>query len=128
MAWEVEFTEEFGNWWSGLTEEEQITIRAKVLLLEKYGPTLPRPHADVIHGSHYPNLKELRAQLGGHPYRVLFSFLTRSVSQFCSLVEIRQETTAGTKNMCRKRRRFMRGISQRPVKVGRPQLPTESTS
>ena len=80
MAWEVEFTDEFGNWWNELTEEEQITIRAKVLLLEKYGPTLPRPHADVIHGSHYPNLKELRAQHGGHPYRVLFIFDPKRVA------------------------------------------------
>jgi hypothetical protein len=74
MAWEVEFTDEFGTWWNGLSEELQITIRAKVLLLESHGPALSRPHADVIHGSHYPNMKELRAQHNGRPYRVLFIF------------------------------------------------------
>lgn len=72
--------DEFGTWWDGLSEEEQVTIRAKVLLLEKYGPTLSRPHADVIHGSHYPNLKELRAQHNGHPYRVLFIFDPKRVA------------------------------------------------
>jgi hypothetical protein len=74
MAWEVTFTDEFGAWWEDLGEEEQVTIRAKVLLLEQFGPSLSRPHADVIHGSSFPNLKELRAQHSGHPYRVLFIF------------------------------------------------------
>lgn len=74
MGWAVEFTDEFGAWWEGLSEDEQITIRAKVLLLEQFGPSLSRPHADVIHGSTFPNLKELRAQHNGHPYRVLFIF------------------------------------------------------
>jgi hypothetical protein len=74
MAWEIEFTDDFGTWWDSLSEDEQITIRAKVVLLEKHGPTLSRPHADVIHGSRYQNLKELRAQHNGRPYRVLFIF------------------------------------------------------
>jgi hypothetical protein len=74
MAWEIEFTDEFGEWWAGLSEDEQVTIRAKVLLLESHGPTLSRPHADVIQTSEYPNMKELRAQHNGRPYRVLFIF------------------------------------------------------
>jgi hypothetical protein len=45
-----------------------------VLLLAQFGPALSRPHADVIHGSHYPNLKELRAQHNGRPYRALYIF------------------------------------------------------
>jgi hypothetical protein len=80
MAWEVEFTNEFGAWWDGLSEEEQITVRSKVLLLDQYGPSLSRPHADVIHGSNYPNLKELRAQHNGRPYRVLFIFDPKRVA------------------------------------------------
>ena len=43
MEWRVEFTDEFEVWWNGLSEEEQIVIAAKVELLEKFGPTLPRP-------------------------------------------------------------------------------------
>lgn len=80
MAWDVVVTNEFEAWWDGLLEEEQITIRAKVLLLESYGPALSRPHADVIHGSHYPNMKELRAQHNGRPYRVLFIFDPKRVA------------------------------------------------
>jgi len=48
MAWEVEFTNEFETWWNSLSEDEQEEIAAKVELLEEHGPSLGRPHADVI--------------------------------------------------------------------------------
>jgi len=71
---EVEFTEEFEKWWNGLTIAEQEDVNAKVILLQKIGPILPCPHADVIHSSRHPNMKELRIQHSGRPYRVLFTF------------------------------------------------------
>ena len=43
MEWEVEFTGEFEDWWNGLSEEEQVDVNAKVILLQKLGPSLPRP-------------------------------------------------------------------------------------
>ena len=49
-------------------------VNAKVILLQKIGPSLPRPHADLIHSSRHPNMKELRIQHSGRPYRVLFAF------------------------------------------------------
>jgi len=72
--WEVEYTDEFGAWWEDLAVEEQEDVYAKVLLLRRSGPTLPRPHADVVHGSRHPNMKELRIQHEGRPYRVLYAF------------------------------------------------------
>jgi hypothetical protein len=45
-----------------------------VILLQGRGPALSRPHADAIHGSLYPNRKELRIQHEGRPYRALFIF------------------------------------------------------
>jgi hypothetical protein len=74
MEWEVEFTEEFETWWNGLVLAEQEAVNAKVMLLQKIGPLLSRPHADVIHASRHPNMKELRIQHSGRPYRVLFAF------------------------------------------------------
>lgn len=74
MEWEVEFTEEFAHWWGALSEDEQVDVNAKVVLLQKIGPSLPRPHADLIHSSRHPNMKELRIQHSGRPYRVLFAF------------------------------------------------------
>ncbi len=74
MEWEVEYTDEFFRWWDGLTEAEQVDVNVKVILLQKMGPGLGRPHADLIHSSRHPNMKELRIQHCGRPYRVLFAF------------------------------------------------------
>lgn len=74
MAWEVEFTDEFGKWWDGLVIGEQESIRVKVELLAELGPSLTRPHADTIRGSRVQNLRELRIQHEGRPYRVLYVF------------------------------------------------------
>lgn len=74
MAWEVEFTDEFEAWWDGLSEEEQVSVNRKVLMLMEFGPALSRPHVDTIRGSRFPNMKELRVQHEGRPYRVLFIF------------------------------------------------------
>ena len=74
MEWEVEFTSEFEGWWNSLSEDEQADVNAKMILLQKLGPSLPRPHADLIHSSRHANMKELRIQHSGRPYRVLFAF------------------------------------------------------
>lgn len=73
-AWEFEFTDEFGQWWDGLVIPEQESVRVKVELLAELGPALTRPHADTIHGSLVQNLRELRIQHEGRPYRVLYVF------------------------------------------------------
>jgi hypothetical protein len=39
-----------------------------------YGPTLGRPYVDTLRGSTHTNLKELRVQHFGRPYRILFAF------------------------------------------------------
>lgn len=74
MAWSVEYTDEFERWWETLSGPEQVQVARKVELLETYGPTLKRPHADVIVTSSYANMKELRAQAEGHHLRVLYCF------------------------------------------------------
>ncbi len=80
VEWEVEFTDEFGEWWDGLTEAEQEDVRAKVNLLRRFGPGLGRPHADVIASSRHANMKELIVQHSSRPYRVLFAFDPRRVA------------------------------------------------
>ncbi len=74
MAWDIEATDEFKQWFAGLAEAEQISIGRKVDLLEMLGPVLGRSDVDSIKGSRFPNMKELRVQHGGKPYRVLFAF------------------------------------------------------
>ncbi len=73
MAWEVEFTDEFGDWWDALSADEQESVNFGVRLLQERGPHLKRPYADTVQGSHYPNMKELRCQHEGRPYRVLYA-------------------------------------------------------
>ena len=40
MTWDVEYTDEFGDWWAGLTEDEQASVAASVQLLEVRGAAL----------------------------------------------------------------------------------------
>ena len=48
---------------------------AAIFVLEQYGPTLSRPHVDSLKGTDkVKNLKELRVQHKGKPYRVFFAF------------------------------------------------------
>lgn len=79
MAWEIEFTHEFGEWWSSLTREEQNSIADGVYVLEEFGPALTRPQADTVNGSRFRNMRELRVQHQGRPYRVLYVFDPRRV-------------------------------------------------
>jgi hypothetical protein len=51
MSWDVEYTDDFGRWWSGLSEGEQESLDASVRLLEERGPNLGFPHSSGINGS-----------------------------------------------------------------------------
>jgi len=74
VEWEIEFSDEFENWWNSLTLEEQESVNSKVILLQKRGPALGRPHADIIQISSHSNMKELIVQHQGRPLRILFAF------------------------------------------------------
>jgi hypothetical protein len=74
VAWDVEFTDQFGQWWDALDEDAQISINAIVLVLEQIGPALTRPFADTVKGSRHKNMRELRVQHQGHPFRLLYAF------------------------------------------------------
>jgi hypothetical protein len=74
MAYEVEFTDEFEEWWDGLTAAEQNSISSGVGLLEDRGPNLDSPYSSAIFGSRHGHMRELRIQHAGHPYRVLYAF------------------------------------------------------
>jgi hypothetical protein len=74
MSWNVEYTDLFGEWWAGLSESEQESVAASVRLLEEYGPELRHPYSSHIKGSPLGQLRELRIQHGGQPWRVLYAF------------------------------------------------------
>lgn len=74
MTWAVEYTDEFGAWWETLSDPEREEITAVALLLEEHGPTLPFPYSSGIAKSRHPRMRELRIQVAGKPYRVLYAF------------------------------------------------------
>jgi hypothetical protein len=74
MAWEVEFSDEFGGWWEGLDAAEQKRVDFTVRLLQEVGPTLRMPHSSGIEMSRHTHMRELRIQHEGRPYRVLYAF------------------------------------------------------
>jgi hypothetical protein len=74
MEWMIIFHEAFRDWLYEQEQEVQDSILVYIGLLKQEGPLLGRPYVDTIQGSRYPNLKELRVQHQGEPWRVLFAF------------------------------------------------------
>ena len=74
MNWEVEYTDEFGDWWETLSETQQEDVRAIVQLLVEEGPRLPFPYSSGIKNSRHDHMRELRVQSGGNPLRVFYAF------------------------------------------------------
>jgi hypothetical protein len=74
MAWEVEFSDEFGRWWDDLDAREQKSVDFVVGLLEEAGPSLKMPYSSGVETSRHSHMRELRIQHQGRPYRVLYAF------------------------------------------------------
>ena len=74
MTWDVEFTDEFEEWWHTLSESEQGKVDARVRLLMERGPNLGFPFSSQVKISRFPEMRELRAQAGGDPLRMLYAF------------------------------------------------------
>ena len=80
MSWQVEYTDQFEEWWDTLSEGQQEELAATVELLMEYGPTLPYPYSSGITTSRHRHMRELRTQSGGEPLRTLYAFDPRRVS------------------------------------------------
>lgn len=74
MPWRVLAHPEFEKWLLSLERHTRNELLAHIALLEEFGPALGRPRVDTVEGSQYPNMKELRVQFKGDPWRVLFAF------------------------------------------------------
>ena len=74
MAWDIEVSDEFLGWYKALDDDELESVHFSVGLLEEAGPIVGRPHVDTVRQSRHTNMKELRVQHQGRPYRVLFAF------------------------------------------------------
>jgi len=79
MAWEVEYTDEWGAWFADLDEGQQDAVGAVVTLLQDLGPDLPFPYGSGIGQSRHSHMRELRIQYRGRPLRTLYAFDPRRV-------------------------------------------------
>jgi hypothetical protein len=74
MAWNVEYTGEFGAWYEELAEAVQDDIDRVVGILEAKGPQVPFPYSSGLNGSKHDRMRELRVQSGGGPVRIFYAF------------------------------------------------------
>ena len=74
MAWIIAFDPDFKDEFFKLAESTQDAILAKVILLEREGPSLGRPHADTLSQSKHKNMKELRCNADDGVWRIAFAF------------------------------------------------------
>jgi hypothetical protein len=74
MTWEIEYTNEFENWWNTVSEKEQNDIVAVINLLAEKGANLSFPYSSGIAGSKHSQMRELRVQSGGKPLRIFYAF------------------------------------------------------
>jgi hypothetical protein len=74
MPWPVVLHPEFAPELLALASAVRIELLAKARLIEEFGPSLRRPHADTLEGSKHANMKELRFSAGNGEWRVAFAF------------------------------------------------------
>lgn len=74
MTCDVEYTNEFGVWWTRLKEVQQENVTAMVELLAERGPGLPFPYSSGVAGSRHGQMRELRIQSAGDPIRIFYAF------------------------------------------------------
>jgi hypothetical protein len=70
---EVVHTDEFREWWDGLSEDEQEDVARVVDLLRGAGVLLSFPHSSALKQTKQP-LRELRPRRGASPLRVVYAF------------------------------------------------------
>ena len=74
MTWIVEFDDLFVAEIEEWPLDAVIELEIRAGLLERFGPSLKRPHADTLKGSKHKNMKELRFDAADGVWRVAFAF------------------------------------------------------
>jgi len=74
MQWNIIFDDAFEAEFDELNKAVQVECYAHLRLLEKFGPSLGRPHVDTLNGSKHANMKELRFSADNGVWRLAFAF------------------------------------------------------
>ncbi|MBM4331215.1 MAG: diaminopimelate decarboxylase [Deltaproteobacteria bacterium] len=75
--WKVLQTNQFGEWFTSsdkVDEDARVSIYAVMEVLKRTGPHLGRPYVDSVKESRHENMKGLRIQSKGRPFRIFFAF------------------------------------------------------
>jgi hypothetical protein len=70
-------TNQFSEWFTisdSVDEDARVSIYAVMEVLKRVGPNLGRPYVDSVKESRHENMKELRVQSRGRPFRIFFAF------------------------------------------------------
>lgn len=83
--WTIVTVDIFDQWFLALDDAEQESVLTGLFKLQAVGPQLGRPDVDSLKGAlKVKNLKELRIQHRGKPYRLLFAFgMKRQAVMLC---------------------------------------------
>lgn len=74
MDWTINFHDAFESEFAAYSDSVKIEMMASIRLLQTFGPQLGRPHADILEGSKYANMKELRFKTVDGVWRVAYAF------------------------------------------------------
>ncbi len=80
MAWDVEYTDEFFEWWNRISSRDQDSISKSVDRLIDEGIGLDFPYSSAIYSSRHGHMRELRVRAGRSPIRVFYVFDPRRTS------------------------------------------------
>jgi hypothetical protein len=72
--WDIETTDRFDEWFYDQSLALKEDVLAAMHILAEFSPQLGRPYVDTVKASAYPNMKELRIQHTGDPFRAFFAF------------------------------------------------------
>ena len=61
-AWDVEYTDEFREWWTILDARGQEAVGSKIDRLAEQGPALGFPDSSQVKSSRHGRMRELRVQ------------------------------------------------------------------
>src|SRR5437660_11224165 len=74
MAWSSELRDALAAAYRGWRHDVQSAPATAIATLQTLSPTLGRPHADTLKGSHLVNMKELRLSVGDGEWRIAYAF------------------------------------------------------
>lgn len=74
MPWTVLFHDAFEPEFAAMDDSVQDALLIETGLLERFGPTLGRPHVDTLRNSKHRNMKELRVRAVDGVWRFAFAF------------------------------------------------------